>query len=121
MIQSNQLRTGDIILEGKIQSFYEHGVHVGFGKCFTFYQINPIPLTEEILLKAGFRKTARPNHIAIKMRSVMMVLLYPKTMGPWQESFCWVYDEYQFTELKYVHQLQNLFNCLSEQELEINI
>lgn len=46
MINSNELRIGNEILQGKIVSFYEHGIHVGLGKTYKFSDLNPIPLTE---------------------------------------------------------------------------
>jgi hypothetical protein len=83
-------------------------------------QIKGIPLTEEWLLKFGFdSKECKKGHTAIICGSTYFVLTYPQIMGEWQVDFCWVFDQFKFVELKYVHQLQNLYFALCGKELTI--
>jgi hypothetical protein len=80
--------------------------------------ITPIPLTEEWLLKFGFNNINSKEY-GIKCGSCWMSLSNPKDMGEWQDCYCWIFDRFKFIELKYVHQLQNLYFALAEEELEI--
>ena len=77
---------------------------------------NPIPLTEEWLLKFGFEDRQR-GFFSIKAGSTFFRLTPPQFMGEWQTEYCWVYDDFKFTEIKYVHQLQNLYFALTGEEL----
>jgi hypothetical protein len=79
----------------------------------------PIPLTEEILLKCGFRKVKVQGvgsyqyylniwkYYRISIRQDMCIYL------PWLPN-----NGYAG---KYLHQLQNLYFALTQQELEINL
>ena len=75
----------------------------------------PIPLTEEWLLKFGFvridsnyEKEWLLLHKNIKTGTVDFLLNEPHT------------GKYKVTVLEYVHQLQNLYFALTGEELEIN-
>ena len=72
----------------------------------------PIPLTEEILLKAGFEKR-QDTMWTIYNKS--WISLYKMMGGEYYE----VEDTY--TSLKYVHSLQNLYFALTGEELEIEL
>jgi hypothetical protein len=80
--------------------------------------ITPIPLTEEWLLKFGFNNINSKEY-GIKCGSCWMSLSNPKDMGEWQDCYCWIFDRFKFIELKYVHQLQNLYFALTGEELTI--
>lgn len=80
---------------------------------------NAIPLTEEWLLKFGFSKS-KSSLYTILMGTTIFSISPPFKLGEWQCDYVWVYDEYRFTKLKYVHQLQNLYFCLSGEELKLN-
>jgi hypothetical protein len=80
--------------------------------------ITPIPLTEEWLLKFGFNNINSKEY-GIKCGSCWMSLSNPKNMGEWQDCYCWIFDRFKFIELKYVHQLQNLYFALTGEELTI--
>lgn len=80
--------------------------------------ITPIPLTEEWLLKFGFNNINSKEY-GIKCGSCWMSLSNPKNMGEWQDYYCWIFDRFKFIELKYVHQLQNLYFALTGEELTI--
>jgi len=72
-----------------------------------------IPLSEEILLKCGFSKfhefsMADANYrISTKERYLMIELLHGK----------YIANIYHQVEIKYLHQLQNLYFALTGQEL----
>lgn len=84
----------------------------------------PIPLTEEWLLKLGFNKDYKNGWIGIDVKNESgmttdFVLAEPLNMGEWQKYYAFVYDSYRFTKLKHVHQLQNLYFALTNEELTI--
>lgn len=82
----------------------------------------PIPLTEEWLLNLGFNSEYKKGWIGIDVKhengtTTDFVLSYPQRMGMWQTFFAFEYDSFRFVELKYVHQLQNLYFALTGSEL----
>jgi hypothetical protein len=84
----------------------------------------PIPLTEEWLLNLNFNSQYKKGWIGIDVKhsngtTTDFVLSYPKRMGMWQTFFAFEYDSYRFVELKYVHQLQNIYFALTGEELTI--
>ena len=112
MIKANELRIGNLTKQGEVKSFFENGIHVGFGKCYNFNELEPIPLTEEWLLKLGFR-TEESNcfeldNIHINTRRELM----------WVFTKCKNNIEIEIPE--YVHQLQNLYFALTNEELTLD-
>lgn len=140
MIEANELRIGNIV---KVEHYMSHngiaqitsftgdichwkcrnnitpdmGWLVSGSKCD---DIDPIPLTPEILEKAGFEEYA---------------FGYTLQLGLFKKGFRWIAQdllgnplEMPFLridtwscEIYYVHQLQNLYWCLVGKELEINL
>lgn len=78
--------------------------------CYYIKQITPIPLTEEWLVKFGFEKQMfEPCNTYSKNR----ILIDWRVVGN-------RFEEYFYkTEVKYVHQLQNLYFALTGEELTI--
>lgn len=106
-ICSKELRIGNVTDKGIIKNFYESGIHVGYGKCFGFNEIDPIELTEHWLLKFGFEKlnyTYLAKGLAVHNHDIV--------------SFYMLYEQNR-TYIKYVHQLQNLYFALTGEELKI--
>lgn len=122
MIRVEELRIGNYTDKGIIKNFYENGIHVGLGKCYVYNVINPIPLTEEILLKCGFEKDGVkwPSYRHFKFKTLTIEI---GVLG----------DKYSFrkylskdkslhlVDIKYLNQLQNLYFALTGEELEINL
>lgn len=117
MIRENELRIGNFLLfkgnKIKIESVeisYCEQYKEEFNETF-----KPIELTEEILLKCGF--------------DVNIDIYYlPEMNGYFKKSFkeddCFLYKSNsgdKLSSLKYLHQLQNLYWCLCEKELEIEL
>ncbi len=53
-MDAKDIRIGNITKQGKVESFWEHGVHVGLGKCYRFGELHEVTLTEEWLKRLGF-------------------------------------------------------------------
>ena len=80
----------------------------------------PIPLTEEILLKCGFKYVEYFNSFGTKEYGYKLGIL---TIRQSLEKTKYLYDYNNdlYVELKSLHQLQNIYFFLMGQELEINL
>lgn len=79
---------------------------------YKFNDLNPIPLTEEWLIKFGL----------IKLRSPMLSFVlgcYEICFNPISEDYSVILKGGVICTLKYVHQLQNLYFALTGKELEL--
>lgn len=74
--------------------------------------INPIPLTPEWLLKLGFKKNE--DYLQEEVYENENFQLTNECDNGW---FCG--NEETHLEIKYVHQLQNLYHALTGKELEL--
>lgn len=76
-------------------------------------EINPIPLTKELVLKCGFKEKFGG------------IIYYNRNRGiefNFSNGWCMAsIGEYEITSVKYLHQLQNLYFELTEEDLEINL
>lgn len=83
--------------------------------------VHPIQLTKEILLSCGFDTNYKKGYIGIDVNHTNFTLTYPCVLGEWQKSFVYQYDTFnlpRFRELRYLHELQNLFFALTGKELD---
>lgn len=119
-LKPQDLRYGNLIeFDGKIFTVKAIDKHIatadrGKGNVdFTYSEINPIPLTEDWLLKAGFKHTGGGFY----------------THLPSLIQACNISDQFYNIGFKdanigrfyYLNQLQNLFHSLTSEELEINL
>ena len=122
-MKKNELRIGNLVYqvsewgeklsETKLTEWNE-GIWYRIGECLAYLEdYQPIPLTEEWLIKFGFKHSAR------------MIWDIPNTEYSFSlDRFClWDYtgDEGYLisTDLNYVHQLQNICFALTGEELKI--
>jgi len=81
-------------------------------------RIRPIPLTEEILLKCGFKKDGSSDYFTEEYEGVYFA--FSKSQSKFNISSD--YDGLITISIpKYFHQLQNLYWCLCKEELEVNL
>lgn len=127
MIDANELRIGNYLYFGNtiielstinsdntIRFFNENKTNtVG---CFSLKGFNPIALTEEILLKCGFKEIYKSEYthkfeydIDVRIEFKLIPKMYFYFMGN------------ILTEIKYLHQLQNIYWCLVGRELNVNL
>lgn len=84
----------------------------------------PIPLTEEWLLKFGFSdKDYKDGYIGKEFKSGGMILDFvlskPFTKGEWNDTYTFDFEDHRFIKLKYVHELQNFFHCITDVMLSL--
>lgn len=117
-MKSTELRIGNCALhpDGFIIKCYLHEItcqckfenNIG-----DYLPFKPIPLTEEILLKCGFRKSKSGMYLFDKFSFDLSDFEF----GVESDYYYLTISE----NLKYLHQLQNLYFALTGQELEINL
>lgn len=94
-------------------------------KPYTYYEnysqlvefINPIPLSEDWLLKAGFEKDGHGYHMEDIYSLSISVTRKGEFLPCWLDRPLTPYNSDKFREVKYVHQLQNLYFALTGEEL----
>jgi len=79
----------------------------------------PIPLTEEWLLKFGFNKEENAFYYPYKAIFITINLGKYPYIGLCRKEDYALTDEFEY--IKYVHQLQNLYFALTGNELEIKL
>ena len=115
MIDARELRIGNWLKSGNeyfTVSNLEENVSYGG-------DIQPIELTEDILIKAGFENGVSESFFKIRVGGSELHI------NP-ENGVVWIYNPIgqAFNNpalIQYVHQLQNLYWCLSGQELDITL
>jgi hypothetical protein len=133
MIQANELRVGNIVdlYKGVIHyrttyvySISIEGINDEYGNSTAFfnaednseYAVKPIPLTEEWLLRFGFKEEERSAYYDNSHRFLKDDFLYDLKDGSLTIAFSM--DEGNLAvKAPYVHQLQNLYFALTGKEL----
>lgn len=108
-MQPKELRIGNHIEQGVIFEIKQNVVRVKYNgrtSLLVHEEMKPIPLTEEILLKCGFDTESIPYHCI----NGNVVIYYSQG-----DFLC----KYTGHEIKYLHQLQNLYYALTGTELTI--
>lgn len=134
MIKANELRIGNYVgVKDKRNEYYKETFSIqdifGISGIYTLKEgggtfiknrypgifIEPIPLTPEILKKAGFETTIEKS--GLEEWNIYMI---GNVIFHWRYEFLnfgWVND----VDVKYLHQLQNLYFALTGEELEISL
>ena len=115
-MESNELRIGNMTTLGIVKNFYLYGVHTGAGNCVSFKNCEPVELTEDLLFKFGFEKIGLNYqkgwlllHRNNKTQNIDFLINEPIT------------NKLKVTTLKSVHQLQNLYFAITNEELSISV
>lgn len=134
MIQVNELRIGNYIADiwtpnGLFKVTELRKDKIFYGNCFKakYDDIRPIPLTEEILLKAGGKRFDE-DKIILMLNDPSTHLVLMKVGTHW---FPQIEQTGEFASegvnvvflnfIDYLHQLQNLFFALTGEEIKIEL
>jgi len=128
MINANELRIGNWVIQFQtdmVENIYQQvdailkdGAALTELNCVPFSKLEPIPLTPEILEKAGFVCDWDTYRLDIKGSGVIDWSDDGSVgIGDSRDKFLFAGNG----PCKYVHQLQNLYWCLCGEELEINL
>ena len=136
MIKANELRIGNIVTAPVLPKSQDKCYHVitnigdnyacminlpdGFSQLMPFEDIEAIPLTEEILLKCGFDRWETEKAINYKLSNLMRFSFVQsgKNKGVIYLNIAGVLN---FSDMKHLHQLQNLYFALTGKELKIKL
>lgn len=126
MIQANELRRLNLVKTNKlsvnetpgtikvVDGLNKSEVDLTDGTTQNLIGLEPIPLTEEILLKCGFEKLKYERYkLVVKGFSIEFELTGKYMFG------CFL--EMVGLDIQYLHELQNLYFVLTGKELEIKL
>ena len=124
MIQINELRIGNYIEEGKVEKIDNSidEIYYSGDRCYlSSYcnNINPIPLTEEWLLKFGFENVHTDWFYKDIEKTNSYQFCFNICLSNGKITLDSGFDENSIIKLKYVHQLQNLYFALTGSELTV--
>ena len=120
-MKANELRIGNYVYFGKTETklFCVDLLNIAFEKIKnTKSEIQPIPLTEEWLIKFGFNQDEILNYrynSEWKLDGKNYDFIY---IDIDDKDIC-INDSWNHRKIKYVHQLQNLYFALTGEELKI--
>ena len=121
-MKAKELRIGNLVLKNGIVHFVYlvsntiiHSSEIGTSniEISLLYEVEPIPLTEEWLLKAGFKNSTVNNKLFIAY-GFALYIDDDNDVGVMKFGI----DVY-LCHIKYIHQLQNLYFALTGEELTI--
>lgn len=123
MISSNELRIGSVTKQGRVIEIKTQAVRVTYQakidmrrtSVVLFEDLNPIPLTEEILLKCGFEKVRFEKYAHKKLNKLRA---YPHITNDFG---VYIMGAYTLPHIKYLHQLQSLYFAITGEELNIQL
>lgn len=147
MIKENELRFGNYVIIKNYNSKYWNkiGIIEGFSRnaeyisldinkysAFYLKDIEPITLTEEILIKCGFEKynfTEYENGYIIEHKEPSKCVYIRTSVMPNISGFYAVFNrcecnknEIQYIKkIEYLHELQNMYQLLTNEELTIQL
>lgn len=128
MIKPNELRLGNYVavknhgeeVIGKVFAINENLISVdGGNNNYDYHLLEPIPLSEEILLKCGF------ENFGYGIFDIPLNNSCDKSFSI-QDGFCFLAGEnsdcvFNTKKVEHLHQLQNLYFAITGKELEVNL
>ena len=133
----NELRVGNLVYDDEgffskvtgikpigeqvLIDIYHDSNEVSKGWMLEVDDLKPIPLTEEILLKCGFKRVPK-NLYVDNLKDLRTAVTYLKGSIIWNEStrIVWV-GNIALDNIKYLHELQNLYYAVENKELEVKL
>lgn len=124
MIDSKELMIGSWVhVQRLADRVYQRVTSIYSGHVNEYHQdfITPIPLTEEILAKCGFRRCTLDRAVfhELRINKTTKLLFSLGVMSLGVEGVAQYHWHHMNTQ--HLHQLQNLFYCLTQTELKIDL
>ena len=129
MIQANELRIGNFLNSERfgicqVITIYKNNFDVSTeGKhkkeWFLGLECNPIPITEEWLLKFGFEKDEEFDNHFVDFGSLKQEIIRYAIDSNYFTIELFAGQVFEIENTKYIHQLQNLYFALIQKELEL--
>lgn len=118
MIPANELRIGNLVENTQItyKGMSKVNTQITLRNIFMFESFNPIPITEEWLLKFGFKKGVMVMYIIMDDNEQIQYSLDNNIF-----SFSFKASYFKKIDVKYIHQLQNLYFALKGEELTLSV
>ena len=122
MIDTSELRIGSLYLDpkGEVKKWEFSIDDWGLYETEEYYKMSGIPLNEEWLLKAGFKDGTYGSYFKSISTHAWLVVSLKERMAGLRENIS-VADHDIDIEVKYVHQIQNLYYALKQTELTFNL
>jgi len=111
VLHNGKIKTIDCIAPGQVILLEDRKTEESFGGWVDLDEIEFIPLTEEWVLKLGFKNKT------IYIKGICLYLVNEGMSGGFQDN---EYGINEYVDIKYVHQLQNLYFALTGEELTLN-
>lgn len=119
-MEANELRIGNYV-QSRIEVGQKWDIIVSANDLIGNYKLfEPIPLTEDWLVKFGFRITDSESNLNLtyaKKDGFCINTYQEEKVGYWWLGF---YHNNKNKHIQYVHQLQNLYFALTNEELTLN-
>lgn len=123
MIQANEIRIGNLFTANgfpmHVEAIFKDTIYFDFEGEENIKDLVPIPLTEEILIKAGFHTRfgtdpQEPNALKVYFIEDFEILKFED-----DKEIFYSQGKGVHLEVKSVHQLQNLYFALTGEEIKI--
>ena len=140
-MKANELRIGNYVYNKtdgviKVEEINDDGINGEFDLCWASYYfeptyagvekdlIEPILLTEEWLLRFGAIDNNKDERKKYNFKEINWYFGFIGNYGDFRiyqytDNFKYWLDQYKTIEIKYVHQLQNLYFAITGEELKI--
>ena len=120
MIQANELRVGNWVnifnIPMKIDGTMILNIETANRRNKVVVDLTPIPITEHILLKCGFKRDIDIVYRYYLTYDYSILLAYDL-----DDNCIRLGDSWDFGKITYIHELQNLYFALKKNELTLNL
>lgn len=119
-----ELRIGNHIGQGEVMEIKENVVRVKYTadkertSLIRYDDIKPIPLSEEVLLKCGFEDVTSYKDFWLTIEDDLRIEI---ALRHSDRVYTSISDMGISSDIKHLHQLQNLFYSITQTELEVSL